>query len=318
MISQAVPHPIQSWNPPPPPPPIAIWASTVPHTFHHPHRPHPGPPFTPRLAIEIFPPHHPTEPSVELIQRRHRPLQVLGINEPIPIARAGQRAHHHLLRPPSPPQYGIVVDKGLEPAPIVVKLRVVPRDTGPAHRLQRFVREPGEVGTALERGGDGGEGDEEVGPEVGLEAVDEADDAGQGHLLLDVQVQPVETVPPDHVPQGHVVGFELPLAPVEPSEAALGRTAQHAEDLDADVLHDGGFFPQDVVFGRVWRVIVEVDVAGGVIEVDGRDDQVGNWNEIGGFSEKGQKGDETVSVVVGLVVEDYAGLVGWMVGGRHC
>ena len=174
------------------------------------------------------------------------------------------------------------------------------------------------MGTALERRGDRGEGDEEGGPKVGLEAVDEADDPVQRHRLLDVQVQPVEMMRPDHVPQGHVVRVELPVALVEPSEAALGRTAQHAEDFDADVLHDGGFFPQEIVFGRVGRVIVEGDVAGGFIEVDGGDDQVGDWNEISGFGEKGQKGDETVSVIVGLVVEDYAWLVRWMVGGWHC
>lgn len=59
-------------------------------------------------------------------------------------------------------------------------------------------------------------------------------------------------------------------------------------------------------------------MAGGIVEVDGGDDQVGEGDEIGGFGEEGQEGDEVVPVVVGLVVQDYAGLVWWMVGGRHC
>ena len=90
---------------------------------------------------------------------------------------------------------------------------------------------------------DGSEGDEEVGSEVQFQTVDEAYDTVQRHLLLDVEIQPVETVLPDHVPQGHVVRFEFPVAFVEPLETALCGTAEHAEDFDADVLHDGDFFP---------------------------------------------------------------------------
>lgn len=58
-------------------------------------------------------------------------------------------------------------------------------------------------------------------------------------------------------------------------------------------------------------------MAGRVVEVDGGDNQVGNGNEISRFSEEGQKGYEIISVIVGLVVEDYAWLVWWLVGGRH-
>ena len=104
------------------------------------------------------------------------------------------------------------------------------------------------MGAALERRRDGGQGDEEGGAEVRLEAVDEADDAGQGHGFLDVEVQAVEAVPPDQVAQGEVVGFEGGVAAVEPVEAALGGAAEHAEDFDANVLHEGDFFPQRVVF----------------------------------------------------------------------
>ena len=44
---------------------------------------------------------------------------------------------------------------------------------------------------------------------------------------------------------------------------------------------------------------------------------MGNGDEIDGFGEEGQEGNESVSVVVGLVVEDYTRLVWWMVDGRH-
>ena len=58
-------------------------------------------------------------------------------------------------------------------------------------------------------------------------------------------------------------------------------------------------------------------MAGGVVEVDSSKNQVGNGDKIGSFGEEGQERDEIVSVVVGLMVEDYAWLVWWMVDGRH-
>ena len=55
-----------------------------------------------------------------------------------------------------------------------------------------------------------------------------------------------------------------------------------------------------------------------VIEVDGGDDEVGDGNEIDGFGEERQKGDETIPVIVGLVIEDYTRrLVWWMLDWRH-
>lgn len=72
------------------------------------------------------------------------------------------------------------------------------------------------------------------------------------------------------------------------------------------------------------RVIVEGDGAGGVVEVDGGDDEVGEGDfRGGGFGDEGEEGDEFCGVlVVGLVVEDYARFVGWCCcagwdGGRH-
>ena len=51
--------------------------------------------------------------------------------------------------------------------------------------------------------------------------------------------------------------------------------------------------------------------------MDGGNDQVGDWDEIGGLGEEGEEGNEIVSVVVVLVVEDYTRLMWWMAGGRH-
>ena len=51
-------------------------------------------------------------------------------------------------------------------------------------------------------------------------------------------------------------------------------------------------------------------MAGRVIEMDCGDDQVGYGDEVGSFGEERQERDEIVSVIVGLVVEDYACLVG--------
>ena len=54
-----------------------------------------------------------------------------------------------------------------------------------------------------------------------------------------------------------------------------------------------------------------------VIEVDGGDDQVGDWDQFSSFRKEGEKGDEIVPVIVSLVVEDYTCLVWRMVRGRH-
>ncbi len=60
----------------------------------------------------------------------------------------------------------------------------------------------------------------------------------------------------------------------------------------------------------VGGILVEGDVAGGGVEVDGGKDEVGEADKGGGFSEEGKEGDVGVVVVVGLVVEYYAGGVG--------
>lgn len=52
--------------------------------------------------------------------------------------------------------------------------------------------------------------------------------------------------------------------------------------------------------------------------MDGGDDEVGDGNVIDSFGEERQKGDEIVSVIMGLVIEDYTrGLVWWMLDWRH-
>lgn len=74
------------------------------------------------------------------------------------------------------------------------------------------------------------------------------------------------------------------------------------------------------MFGAEDGVVVEGDGEGEGVEVEGGDDEVGEADVGGGFCEEGEGGDEGVEVVVGLVVEDYAGLVGVLGGlgrGRH-
>lgn len=61
-------------------------------------------------------------------------------------------------------------------------------------------------------------------------------------------------------------------------------------------------------------VVVEGDGAGGGVEVEGGDDEVGEADVGVGLCEEGEGGDEAAAVVVGLVVEDYAGVV----GGKGC
>lgn len=70
------------------------------------------------------------------------------------------------------------------------------------------------------------------------------------------------------------------------------------------------------------RVVVERDVAGLGVEVDGGDDEVRGADVGGRFGEEGEEGDVGSVMVVGLVVADYAGGVGGARGrgwvqGRH-
>lgn len=44
---------------------------------------------------------------------------------------------------------------------------------------------------------------------------------------------------------------------------------------------------------------------------------MGDGDYIGCFGDEGEKGDEIVSVVVGLVVENYTWLMWWRVSWRH-
>lgn len=59
-----------------------------------------------------------------------------------------------------------------------------------------------------------------------------------------------------------------------------------------------------------YGVVVEGYDAGGGVEMEGGDDEVGEADVGGGLGEEGEGGDEGSGVVVGLVVEDYAGFVG--------
>ena len=74
------------------------------------------------------------------------------------------------------------------------------------------------------------------------------------------------------------------------------------------------------MFGAEHGVVVEGYDAGGGVEMEGGDDEVGEADVRGGFGEEGEGGDEGAAVVVGLVVEDYTRFVGWLGGagrGRH-
>lgn len=58
------------------------------------------------------------------------------------------------------------------------------------------------------------------------------------------------------------------------------------------------------------RVVVQGDVAGGGVEMDGGDDEVREADDVGCFGEEGQEGDVFARwVVVGLVVQDHTGLL---------
>ena len=69
----------------------------------------------------------------------------------------------------------------------------------------------------------------------------------------------------------------------------------------------------------MWWVIIEGDVAWWVIEVDGCDDQVGDWNRVSSLGDEREDGDEVVVAEVRLMVADYSRFVrSGRNCGRHC
>ena len=89
----------------------------------------------------------------------------------------------------------LVVGRVLGAAPAEVELGVVKVDRGPPLRLEVEVAEPAEVAAAFPKGRpDGRHRDDEVGAEVGAQPVDKPHDAGQGHALLDVEVDALQVV----------------------------------------------------------------------------------------------------------------------------
>ena len=67
-------------------------------------------------------------------------------------------------------------------------------------------------------------------------------------------------------------------------------------------------------------VVIEGYVAGGGVEMEGGDYEVRYANYILAFADKGEGGDEETTVVMRLVVKNYARLMGrssWLGCGRH-
>lgn len=124
---------------------------------------------------------------------------------------------------------------------------------------------------ATQRRRDGRQRDQKAGPEIGVQAIDQADDAAQAHLLFDVEVDAVEAVGAEEVAEGEVVLFEgggvVVVGVVEAVEGAGGGAAEHDEDADAGELEGVDFFPEAGVDGGGGGVVVEGDVAGRVVEV---------------------------------------------------
>lgn len=132
-------------------------------------------------------------------------------------------------------------------------------------------------------------------------------DAELGHGFLDVEVEALEAVPVEEVAEWGVVGFELGrvlrIAGVETVEGALGGAAEEAEDTDSGGLESGDFGPEGVVVWVTEGMIVQVDGAGRIVEVDCCKVNV---RYPGGVLLNGE--DRTVFVVFieGLDIVDYA------------
>jgi len=135
----------------------------------------------------------------------------------------------------------------------------IPRNIARKSLLQRLVVESGEILLPSHGRRDRGERNQEVAPKVELQAVDEPNDAREGHGL-DVKVEPVEARPAHHVVEQLVVGLEAGVVAVKRGKGALVGAAEHAKDFDAVVLQDTDFLPNGLVLGGGVGVVVEGDV----------------------------------------------------------
>lgn len=178
---------------------------------------------------------------------------------------------------------------------------------------QLAVVEPAEVPAvsgALDshRAGDGCQGNDEVLPKVLPQAKDEPLDVLLAHGLLDVDVEPLQAVALDDLPELVVVSVEDGLVGrVERvfGECADSGAADHAHDLDAGVAEDLGLLPEGAVARVDGAVIVEGDVAV-FVDVQGADDEVREGDVL--FGDERQHGYGLDCLVVGgLVVNDEAG-----------
>lgn len=196
-------------------------------------------------------------------------------------------------------------------APATVKLSVVPCNVWANGFLEVKVGETRQMLCADEGGRDRGESEGEGGAKVGVQPVDESDDAGERHGFLHVEVEPIKAGKLDHAFEGRVEGLELRGWSVEACERAFGSATEHTEDLHAGGLELLDLFPKNLVLGAIVGVIVEGYVAGGVVEVNSCDDNVGGARLLG---EKGKDRNISAVAVVGLVVDYYAWRLGWVEG----
>lgn len=274
-------------------------------------RPLPGPVRVAGQAVVVLPAHDAAKVVRALAQHGERLAQAVPLDPAAAVGRVGDEADDELVRRPAPAQHHVVHEGRGEVAPAAVELGVVPGDVAAAQDLERLVVEAGEVGGRVEQaGGDGRERDEEGGAKVGAQAIDEAHDAREAHLLLDVEVEAVEAARADEVAQRRVVALEagelggrVVRATVEALVGAPGRAAEEGHDADAGSLEHAQLGPGRLVPRVVGAVVVEGQAARVLVDVDGGEDDVRHRNV--GLRDEGQDGDGlAVAVVQRLVVRD--------------
>lgn len=155
----------------------------------------------------VLPPRHAPKARIGSPQAPDPLLQRLDPHEAVGLAVVGavQHAHHDALRRPPGLEDGLVERRPAREAAVehavvpVDQLRVGARRRGEGVEVE--VREAREVEAqpVRERGGERRHRDEEVGPHVAAQGVDEAEGDGDGDPLFDVDVKAVEMVSLDEV-----------------------------------------------------------------------------------------------------------------------
>ncbi|KAI6754130.1 hypothetical protein HG530_013306 [Fusarium avenaceum] len=163
------------------------------------------------LHVPVFPAHYSTDPRISAYKLFETFAQFCFFYVSRAIRRVGDKTYDDLFLWPPARDDGVVVVRLAHVAPSTIELR---------------------------------ECDEEGLPKVGFQMVDQTDYTAQRHGFFNIEIQPVEFGPGNHLSQRLVPSVEALQRAVKLGVRALRRASKHAEHFYAGRLELTDFIPQ--------------------------------------------------------------------------